>query len=110
VIFSNQNLRALTLIRAAHGPFNQTEVSIAGKTMDEALRQMKDLAKKALVCTDGTVAVSGLKDEVRVLRDNWGVPHIYASGAEDLFLALGYTHAQERLWQLEFNRRLAAVP
>jgi len=103
----HQNLRVLTLIRAAHGAFNQTEVSIAGTTMDEALRQMKDLAKKALVCTDGTVAVSGLKDEVRVLRDKWGVPHIYASGAEDLFLALGYTHAQERLWQLEFNRRLA---
>jgi penicillin amidase len=75
--------------------------------MDEAVKQMKDLAKKVLVPTSGSLTAKGLKDEVRILRDKWGVPHIFASSPEDLFLALGYTHAQERLWQLEFNRRLA---
>ena len=76
--------------------------------MDEALRQMKDLAKNSLAPTDGIVTAKGLKQEVRILRDRWGVPHIFASNSDDLFFALGYTHAQERLWQMEFNRRLAA--
>jgi penicillin amidase len=40
-----------------------------------------------------------------VLRDTWGVPHIYAQTLEDLFLAQGFVVAQDRLWQLELWRR-----
>ena len=43
---------------------------------------------------------------MRVLRDRWGVPHIYAQSAPDLFLAQGYVHAQDRLWQMELQRRI----
>ena len=75
--------------------------------MEEAVEQMKDLAKKTLVPTSGTTAVEGLKEEVRIFRDQWGIPHIHAANVEDLFFAEGYTHAQERLWQMEFSRRLA---
>jgi penicillin amidase len=75
--------------------------------MEEAAEQMKELAKKALVATSGAIAVDGLKEEVRILRDQWGVPHIYAANKDDLFFAVGYIHAQERLWQMEFSRRLA---
>jgi penicillin amidase len=75
--------------------------------MEEAVEQMRDLAKKALAVTSGTISAAGLKEEVRVIRDRWGVPHIFAQNVEDLFFAEGYTHAQDRLWQMEFSRRLS---
>ena len=58
--------------------------------------------------TDGTLQVAGLRDEVTVIRDDWGIPHIYASNAHDLFLAQGYVHAQDRFWQMEFWRRIGS--
>lgn len=57
---------------------------------------------------DGTVKLAGLQSTVEVYRDTWGVPHIYADNAEDLFFAQGYVEAQDRLWQMEFNRRVAS--
>jgi penicillin amidase len=63
--------------------------------------------RRSLPQTRGTVRLSGLKGEVEVIRDRWGVPHIYADSAQDLFFAQGYVHAQDRLWQMEFQRRLA---
>jgi penicillin amidase len=56
----------------------------------------------------GTLAVAGLSAPVEVVRDTWGVPHIYAQNEHDLFLAQGYVHAQDRLWQMEFNRRIGS--
>lgn len=52
----------------------------------------------------GTLTVVGLEEPVEVVRDEWGVPHIYAGNEHDLFWAQGYVHAQDRLWQMEFNR------
>lgn len=49
----------------------------------------------------------GLKSSVEVLYDSHAVPHIYASNEDDLFLAFGYVHAQDRLFQMEVIRRLA---
>ena len=57
---------------------------------------------------DGTISVAGLTAPVEVIRDQWGVPHIYAENEADLFFAQGYVHAQDRLWQMEFNRRIAS--
>ncbi len=54
---------------------------------------------------DGAVRVPGLKDDVQVLRDTWGVPHIFAKSADDVFLAQGYVMAQDRLWQMDVWRR-----
>jgi len=56
----------------------------------------------------GTIAVSGLLQPVEVIRDRWGVPHIHAQNEHDLFFAQGYVHAQDRLWQMEFNRRIGS--
>jgi penicillin amidase len=42
------------------------------------------------------------------VRDQWGIPHIFAATDHDAFLALGYVHAQDRLWQMEMNRRIGA--
>ncbi len=54
------------------------------------------------------VAIGGLSAPVEVIRDNWGVPHIYASSSYDLFFAQGYTQAQDRWWQMEFSRHIGA--
>jgi penicillin G amidase len=55
----------------------------------------------------GSAGLSPLHAAVEIVRDRWGVPHIYAQDLDDLFLAQGFVHAQERLWQMELNRRLA---
>ena len=62
----------------------------------------------ALAQLDGTIAVSGLKTPVSVIRDAHGVPHLTAASLEDLFLAQGYITAQDRLWQMDMTRRAAA--
>jgi penicillin amidase len=53
---------------------------------------------------DGEVAVDGLEAPVEVVRDEWGVPQIYADSEHDLFFAQGFVHAQDRLWQMHLNR------
>lgn len=70
--------------------------------------QSSDLAARAkyvLSQTSGTIRVSGLSRPVTVLRDPWGIPHIYAETQADLFFAQGFVAAQDRLWQLEMWRR-----
>lgn len=57
---------------------------------------------------EGSLQCKGLSAPVEVLRDKWGVPHIYAKTTPDALFAQGYIHAQERLWQMDFNRRLVA--
>lgn len=56
---------------------------------------------------EGTLTITGLKAEVQASFDDYGVPHIYADNAEDAYMALGYLHAQDRLFQMEMLRRLA---
>ncbi|HEX4779101.1 MAG TPA: penicillin acylase family protein, partial [Usitatibacter sp.] len=56
---------------------------------------------------DGDATVGGLVSPVEVLRDRDGVPHILAMNDHDGWFALGYVHAQDRLWQMEFQRRVA---
>ncbi|GAB4129789.1 MAG: penicillin acylase family protein [Roseiflexaceae bacterium] len=63
--------------------------------------------KRPLPRQRGELRLPGLQAEVQILRDHWGVPHIYAANEPDLFRAQGYVHAQDRLWQMEFQRRLA---
>lgn len=55
---------------------------------------------------DGRLAVAGLAQPVQVRRDAADVTHIAARSPQDLWRALGHVHAQERSWQLEFNRRV----
>ncbi len=62
-------------------------------------------AKAALAQHSGTIMVRGLSQPVEVLRDTWGIPHIYARNTPDLFFAQGFVVAQDRMWQLEMWRR-----
>ncbi len=64
-------------------------------------------AQQALAKIDGSLHVPGLKQPVEVLRDRWGVPHIYAQNQHDLFFAQGFVAAQDRLFQIDLWRRLA---
>jgi len=51
--------------------------------------------------------VSGLDNTVEILRDQWGINHLYAQNQHDLFFAQGYAAAQDRLFQFEIWRRQA---
>ncbi|SDW73651.1 penicillin acylase family protein [Lysobacter enzymogenes] len=63
--------------------------------------------RASLPQTGGDVAVRGLKAKVSIARDDNGVPYVRAASDMDAYFALGYLHAQDRLWQLEVARRLA---
>ncbi|MEX2543020.1 MAG: penicillin acylase family protein [Trueperaceae bacterium] len=56
----------------------------------------------------GAILLGGLSAAVEVARDVDGVPHIDAASQEDVYFALGFVHAQDRLWQMEERRLLAA--
>jgi penicillin G amidase len=57
---------------------------------------------------DGTITLPALAGDVEVVRDEHGIPHIYADTAEDLFRAQGYVHAQDRFWEMDFRRHVTA--
>ncbi len=67
------------------------------------------LVRRSFPTVDGVLEVSGLQDQVDVVRDEAGIPHIYAANAHDLFFAQGYTHAQERFWQMDFWRHIGSA-
>lgn len=66
------------------------------------------LLRRPLARTRGTLRLTGLQNKVEIIRDRWGVPHIYAKNSCDLAFAQGFVHAQDRLWQMDFQRRLVA--
>lgn len=57
---------------------------------------------------NGNIALTNLSDEVTVRYDTIGVPHINAENQKDAYRALGFVHAQDRLWQMELIRRIAS--
>ncbi len=57
---------------------------------------------------DGVIKLHGPHAAIDIVRDAEGVPHIYAKSADDAWFALGFVHAQDRLWQMELNRRIPA--
>ncbi len=66
------------------------------------------LWRRPLPVINGRLKLRGLRAPVEIIRDKWGVPHIYAQNDDDVFFAQGFVHAQDRLWQMEINRRLPA--
>jgi penicillin amidase len=71
-----------------------TLASLAAKELPEARAQI-----------EGELRFAGLKQPVEVARDQWGVAHIYAQNADDLFFAQGFVAAQDRLFQIDLWRR-----
>ncbi|MGB6295535.1 MAG: penicillin acylase family protein [Rivularia sp. (in: cyanobacteria)] len=62
--------------------------------------------RKSFPQASGNIAIPGLDSEVKIQRDEWGIPQIYADSDHDLFLAEGYVHAQDRFWQMDFWRHI----
>jgi len=56
----------------------------------------------------GIVSLDGMKESVEVYYDDYGIPHIYAQNDIDAMTALGFVHAQDRLWQMELVSRISA--
>ncbi len=65
------------------------------------------LAARSLPDYSATRTLPGVASEVEIVRNNHNIPHIFAGRDEDAFFALGYAHAQDRLWQMTMLRRTA---
>jgi penicillin amidase len=65
------------------------------------------LVIRPLPSVDADERLLGLDERVEVLRDTYGVPHIFATDTRDLSFAQGYVTAQDRLWQMDIYRRAA---
>lgn len=66
------------------------------------------LARRALPREEGRIEVPGLRGNVEVRRDRWGVPHIRAGERLDMHFVQGFVHAQDRLWQMHFYQRVVS--
>src|SRR3954471_22774437 len=64
--------------------------------------------RRSLPQVEGEIALHGLGAQVEILRDAYGIPHIYTHNIADAYFALGFAHAQDRLWQMEVSRRIGS--
>jgi len=71
----------------------------------QEVANLSQKAKATLSIINGTLKLPGLTQPVEVLRDRWGVAHIYAKNQHDLFFAQGFVAAQDRLFQMELWKR-----
>jgi len=62
--------------------------------------------RRSLPTYDGRIAVGGITAPVEIVRDRDAIPHIFGATKLDALFGLGYVHAQDRLWQMEFQRRI----
>jgi penicillin amidase len=62
--------------------------------------------RRSLPQVDGTIVVAGIDQPVEIIRDADAIPHVFAATRNDALFGLGYVHAQDRLWQMEFQRRI----
>ncbi len=80
-------------------------VGLAAVSGQDTVR-LRNLADAARSQTTGEIALDGLQQPVEVIRDAWGIPHIFARTVDDLFFAQGFVAASDRLWQLDVWRRI----
>ncbi|MGE5480968.1 MAG: penicillin acylase family protein [Chloroflexota bacterium] len=67
-----------------------------------------NISRSTLWKDDETFSTIDAANEIRIYDNDYGAPHIVAENDNDMFYAIGFTHARDRLWQMEYNRRLAA--
>lgn len=80
-------------------------LTVATSTAQQTLDPLNSRAHNSLSPIHGNLIVPGLSEPVQVLRDRWGVAHIYAKNRHDLFFAQGFVVAQDRLFQMEMWKR-----
>src|SRR5581483_559493 len=81
-------------------------VSVLSAQAAETPESLQKKATAVLAQLEGEIKIPGLKEPVEVLRDRWGIPHLYARNADDLFFAQGFVAAQDRLFQIDLWRRI----
>jgi penicillin amidase len=89
-----------TLVRLAGA------VTLGAATGGVAAGGLYYLLRRSLPRTRGGLTVDGLNGPVEIVRDRWGIPHIFAGDEHDVLFGLGFVHAQDRLWQMDFYRRV----
>jgi penicillin amidase len=75
--------------------------ALAGTTLANASQRPQTHKRR------GKITVAGLTAPVEIIRDRYEIPHCFAESAADALFALGYVQAQDRLWQMQWNRRAA---
>ena len=99
--------RRAVLVRLLRG---ETTADVAASELSLSRRALSDLRRRYLKSKlpqiDGCVKAP-VDGPVRIRRDQWGVAHIQANSTADCYMALGYAMAQDRLWHLDYRRRLA---
>lgn len=83
-----------------------TVAASAGAVLLLAAAGMLAYLHRSLPMIDGETRARGIGARTEIVRDAEGVPHIFAASERDGWFAVGYAHAQDRLWQMEFQRRL----
>ena len=78
----------------------------AGVSIREAEALWKQIIRGKIPAPSGTVT-GGVGATVEIIRDSYGVPHVYAQHERDLFFGLGFAMAQDRLWLMDYMRRKA---
>jgi penicillin amidase len=68
---------------------------------------IKEMSRASLPKLDGNIYLPNINQDIEIIRDEWGVVHIYTKNLDDAIFAQGFVHAQDRLWQMELNRRAA---
>src|ERR671919_727021 len=76
--------------------------------MNDLVEALREASRRALPPVEGEVGVGGLHAPVEVIRDRWGVPHIYAHDTHDVWFTQGFVMASERLFQIDMLTRLGS--
>jgi penicillin G amidase len=66
------------------------------------------MLRRPLPRTAGSIEIDGISGRVEIARDRWGVPHVHAQERLDLWFGQGFCHGQDRLWQIDFYRRVVS--
>jgi penicillin amidase len=83
-------------------------ILLIGAILISGVLFVRSIARRGLPDYEANVELKGITDEIIVYRDTYGVPHIYAQNENDLYKAVGYCMAQDRLWQMDLLRRACA--
>jgi penicillin amidase len=94
------------MFKALRLPFLLLVIMQPVSANDESPEALRARSKTVLAQLEGELKLPGLKEPVEVLRDRWGIAHIYAKNQDDLFFAQGFVAAQDRLFQLDLWRRI----
>jgi penicillin G amidase len=100
-----RRIRVLSLWFLSAAVTAAAQAGSSGAGDDVSQGSLRTRAQAALSVVQGRLKVVGLEQPVNVLRDRWGVAHIYARNQHDLFFAQGFVAAQDRLFQMELWKR-----